>query len=380
MQQCLLGHTLLGKVHHWVRRYEAQGRGCLHAHILLWVDESDIERVAQEITASMPCTYQQDSTTGMMKPNIPPPGDGSLVSLLCQQVLLKQMHTCRHNKYGCRPADYGNQPRCKKLFPFQPHRQGTTFDALTNRYEYFRFCEYDMWIVPYHPGVLLCWNGHMNIQRITNTDWSYYVLKYAAKAEPTGELEVDEHVMQALGITDISPHQAQLAVSEVLAKPFSPSEAYCIVTGIPIIAFSEDIDVTYIDTQPPHKRSRIVRDTHISLAPIDLYCNRPINLLQLGFDDYWTNYEVRPKKLGRPRAAADGIPAIVDRLNNNVWQLARPRIVRYTDHHPVYQTQGFFYQMLLMHRPFQSEEELTPDDGDYFAGKAHACNSHYSAH
>jgi hypothetical protein len=32
-------------------------------------------------------------------------------------------------------------------------------------------------IVPYHPACLLCWGAHMNIQAVTNTAWSYYVLK-----------------------------------------------------------------------------------------------------------------------------------------------------------------------------------------------------------
>lgn len=35
-----------------------------------------------------------------------------------------------------------------------------------------------------HPclqGVLLVWNAHMNLQRVTNASWSRYLLKYAMK-------------------------------------------------------------------------------------------------------------------------------------------------------------------------------------------------------
>jgi hypothetical protein len=32
-------------------------------------------------------------------------------------------------------------------------------------------------VVPYHPACLLCWGAHMNIQAVTNTVWSFYVLK-----------------------------------------------------------------------------------------------------------------------------------------------------------------------------------------------------------
>ena len=332
LKQCMLQADggLLGRVKHYVRRYEAQGRGALHAHILLWVHADDVERVAQEITASMPCVYAETSP-GFWRPQVPPADDESIVSILSQQLLTKQMHTCRHSQHGCRPRECANQPRCKKMFPAPPHREGTTFDAETNRYEYFRFCEYDQWIVPYHPGVLLCWNGHMNIQRITNTEWSYYVLKYAAKEEPTGELHVDEQVIEALGIHGISVHQAQLAVSVVLAKPFSPTEAYCVLTNIPIIEFGPGIEVTYIDTQPPEKRTRLTYNGHISTPPVDTYAGRPVPAYAAwSWDEYWTNVDVRKKSAGRPRNAQEGCAPLVDAFNNNVWPLKEPRIVRYT--------------------------------------------------
>ena len=51
------------------------------------------------------------------------------------------------------------------------------FCRCTYRYIYPRHNEGDSMIVPYHPACLLCWGAHMNIQAVTNTAWSYYVLK-----------------------------------------------------------------------------------------------------------------------------------------------------------------------------------------------------------
>lgn len=45
------------------------------------------------------------------------------------------------------------------------------------RYIYPRHNEADGNIVPYHPACLLCWGAHMNIQAVTDTAWSFYVLK-----------------------------------------------------------------------------------------------------------------------------------------------------------------------------------------------------------
>jgi hypothetical protein len=47
------------------------------------------------------------------------------------------------------------------------------------RYIYLRHNASDGMVVPYHPAVLLAWGAHVNIQRVTNTSWSFYILKYA---------------------------------------------------------------------------------------------------------------------------------------------------------------------------------------------------------
>lgn len=48
------GPEQLGKVNHYVIRYEVQNRGSLHAHIMVWVQEEDIEWISNEIDAHIP--------------------------------------------------------------------------------------------------------------------------------------------------------------------------------------------------------------------------------------------------------------------------------------------------------------------------------------
>ena len=51
---------ILGKVDHHVIPWEAQHRGSLHAHVLLWVDEADVDRVSDEIMAYVPATFDEE--------------------------------------------------------------------------------------------------------------------------------------------------------------------------------------------------------------------------------------------------------------------------------------------------------------------------------
>ena len=48
---------LLGRVTHYIVRYEVQSRGSVHAHIILWLHPGDVERVTGEIVAVVPATF-----------------------------------------------------------------------------------------------------------------------------------------------------------------------------------------------------------------------------------------------------------------------------------------------------------------------------------
>jgi hypothetical protein len=181
---------------------------------------------------------------------------------------------------------------CKLCFPYDSHAKGTSQDEDTGRYLYFRFDNDDQYVVPYHPLILLLWRAHMNLQRITDTQWSYYVLKYASKIEPIAELCCDEHVAAAFGFHGLSVTEMQVVTAALLTKPVSPAEATCIMSGIPII--NSNVNVTYVELTPLSEKE--VRVNHgqsyihdFTTPHVMLYINRHEDLVEMSLQDYFTN-------------------------------------------------------------------------------------------
>ena len=50
-------------------RYEVQGRGSLHAHIMLWIHPSDVDNVCMEITSSKPENTLESSLNDAHSPD-----------------------------------------------------------------------------------------------------------------------------------------------------------------------------------------------------------------------------------------------------------------------------------------------------------------------
>ena len=63
MHDILLCKTkILGMIDQYVIEYDLQSRGSVHAHIIIWINQVDIERVTNEITAATPAIF--DTTMG----------------------------------------------------------------------------------------------------------------------------------------------------------------------------------------------------------------------------------------------------------------------------------------------------------------------------
>jgi hypothetical protein len=140
----------------------------------------------------------------------------------------------------------------------------------------------------------------MNIQRITNTQWSYYVLKYASKIEPIAELSCDGNVAGALGLHGLSDTEMQVVTAALLTKPVSPAEATCIMSGIPII--HSNVSVKYVELRPLSEKE--VRVNHgqyfihdFITPPLMLYVNRHEDEHYASFEEYFVKFDVR-----KPRA------------------------------------------------------------------------------
>jgi hypothetical protein len=98
----------------YVIRYEIQLHGSLHAHIMLWIEHADLERVANEITACIPPIF--DSTSD----NFIEPTNAEQTTLF-KTVMRKQLHTCTSRCHHRKIHD-----TCKYGFPFPLHTEEQT--------------------------------------------------------------------------------------------------------------------------------------------------------------------------------------------------------------------------------------------------------------
>ena len=89
--------------------------------------------------------------------------------------------------------------------------------------------------------ILLLWAAHMNLQRISQTAWSFYVLKYAMKSEPTGRLVIDAQAMSQLGLRNMENVQLATASALILSKTVSPAEAAMICLEEPVVKSSSPV-------------------------------------------------------------------------------------------------------------------------------------------
>jgi hypothetical protein len=206
-------NAIVGKVVHYVTRYEMQSRGSSHAHIILWVDSADVERVSDEICAFVPGVFDPESQTFQRF-------EDPLLDLLQTDVRKKQIHRCLDDicRVDGKPCKYG--------FPWPVHSgPKSAFWAEKMRWIYYRPRYEDRNVVPYHPLILILWGAHMNSQRVTANAWSHYQLKYAFKCEPAGSLNLDPEVAKSLGLHGLTDTQMRAVSAFCLTKPVSPCEA-----------------------------------------------------------------------------------------------------------------------------------------------------------
>lgn len=139
----------------------------VHAHIVLWVHKEDVEAAAEGIVACVPGVQNKDGQWECA------PGADEVDQDLLQLVLGFQMHICRD--FLC----LNNKKKvCSKKFPFpEQYERAPKQDKGLGLWTYLRPGREHRNVIPYHPAILLSWRAHMNIQRITHSDWSRYLLK-----------------------------------------------------------------------------------------------------------------------------------------------------------------------------------------------------------
>lgn len=338
---------ILGKVNHYLIRYEFQDRGSPHVHVILWIDSQDEDRVSNEIIAYIPAYYDAETNSFI------PPTD-PMKKRLFDIVMRKQMHTCSPFGKGCR-----KHGKCSKAFPYMPNENGTIFDNASNRWQYARpfvgrpgVDSLNRNVVPYHPIVTTLWNAHSNLLRITAEAWSFYVLKYATKMEPTGFLNLDIQTAKRLMFSaEITDAQLKLISGMVLTKPIAPTEAAHNILQYPIIHFSDTCH--FISSAPPSMRSRAqLRPSTVCVPHVDTYCARPAHMEAESFKSFFKKFIIRGVAL--PSKQLQGMT----NLNQYIYKAPPNYVVRFTQFHPCHQTEAFAYNLLLNDIPFMHENEL----------------------
>ena len=256
----------------------------VHAHIVLWVAEEDVNTASSGICGAVPGVFvpRDNEGNGTFEPA---PGASEEAKRLLKLVLAHQQHRCysKCNKQGF----------CRDGFPFDPQEErAPQWNCSKGRYCYYRPGREHRNISPYHPAILLAWGAHMNLQRVANADWSLYLLKYAMKASFLKDITVDKSIAEQLGLHNITDEMLHLLSVLVLAKPVSTCEAAGLMAGINIFQASDVVD--FVPSQPEAFRSRFVnpRGSGFSVPPVDKYCSRPSKFHHLTFTEYFTKFQV----------------------------------------------------------------------------------------
>jgi hypothetical protein len=173
-----------------IERFEFQLRGAIHSHCLLWT-EKPIPQLIRE---------------NYIRADIPDP---TKEPRLHELVMKYQIHRCRTNICG----GPGINGKCSKGFPCDVS-DTTHHEPGKSRYTYARG-ENDLWV---SPELLLIWEGHCNVQYVTNEALAAYITKYVPKGEPLSTL-----VNNGEGTTALQRH--------ILARRIGSMEFMVLATG-----------------------------------------------------------------------------------------------------------------------------------------------------
>jgi hypothetical protein len=135
--------------------------------------------------------------------------------------------------------------------------------------------------------LLLLWNAHLCLLRVARNEWARYVLKYTLKAEAVGPIVLDHSAALKLGLSCTDDITAAALTAMVVARPMSMAEVALHTLGIPEVSFSEA--VTYVDSQPPAERNKIILSIWAKDSvrhPVTQYMARPGDLEDVTFASY----------------------------------------------------------------------------------------------
>jgi len=321
-----------GKLLELIERFEFQLRGAIHSHCLLWCEKS-IPQLIRE---------------NYIRADIPDPAREPQLYAL---VMKYQIHQCRVNICG----GPGANGKCSKGFPCDVS-DTTHHEPGNNRYTYARG-ENDVWVSPYNPELLLIWDGHCNVQYVTNEGLAAYITKYVTKGEPLSML-----VNNGDESTALQRH--------ILARRMGSMEVMVLSTGKEI--FRSTCGTLYLPTSIPDMRNYTARPpAYIEENPddpyypdaIEKYFARPEAHENHTYFEYFRLYQVSKKRITNRGGFRDGIQ---DQLGYWIYRRNKPILVR-SNYRRLCDGESFFFVQLLYRYHWRSDDEIRGDAESYRA-------------
>ena len=200
----LLERHVLGHVTAFVYTIEFQKRGLPHAHMVLFLTDTDKPRTAQDVD----CLVSAEIPDPQVQPEFH------------ETVKRHMMHgPCGDLDPHCVCMENGE---CKQNFP-KPLQQQTEFNVNgyplyrrrgQHRAQLRRHTVNDSWVVPHNPHLLMKFNCHMNVEVCTTVRSVKYIFKYIHKGNDAAHVEIRQNhlnhdeILQHLNACYVGPYQA----------------------------------------------------------------------------------------------------------------------------------------------------------------------------
>eukprot|EP00116_Pleurobrachia_bachei_P000142 sb/3460404/ len=362
----------LGKVKSHFVRYEYQGRGTVHFHCFLWIENAP---VLGECTDEEAATFIQRVITCRLP-------DKNAEPELYEVVKKFQTHACR--KYCLRSVKSPSLRftlLCRFGFPFPSSRQFLLRDVLSSLIgrarNKFRKRLYDLVrsyeernINAYNPTCILLWGGNMDIQFLSEN--SYTITDYVCKYMLKGEVSNINCDFSSMADTSGSAFQKYIKFAYTFLKQreMSAHEAcdLMLLTGGELWSSSEKY--VWVPTTLPEHRSRTLKkvselekneeSTEIFYRDWvhDIYPNRMKKDESLNLFRFISKYERVNRTMGTPlRVKGKEI----------CWLKKRDKepVIYHHQHNVKKSPELFYYSMLSLYKIWRQESDILGESKTY---------------
>ena len=377
IKKFILEANPLGKVVHHFVRHEYQGRGMVHFHCVLWVEDAPVigvnsdKEVADFIQKYVSCKIPDQNTEPELHD----------IVMKCQQHTCKQ-YCLRIMKKGGRYAN-----ACRFGFPRPESQAFQLHDVLscvvgrkTNKmkkrlYDLGRNKD-ETCINDYNPDLSFMWGGNTDIQFICENSFSIptYITKYSVKSETT---PVDSYITEDM--ESAFQKSSKFAYDSLRNREMSAHEVIdrMLQNNGELYQISESFQ--FVPNTLPRFRSRCLKkmsdlekqedtDTDIFCHDYihDYYPRRPSNLEDMSLHEFVSKFEKCGMKDKSPLKIL-----IKSTDDSEVIQALKPRnpmkipVIQSYDFDVKNKPEMFFYSYLCLFKPWRAESDIQGTSESY---------------